>query len=89
MPGVSQATVYRVVRAMHESGEIVDVPWPGQESLYELAGKHHHHYFRCRECRKMYEVKGCGNLLTSVIPAGFRLEEHEVYLQGVCAGCDN
>lgn len=86
-PGVSQATVYRAIRIMREKGEIVEVPWPGQETIYELSGKHHHHFFRCRGCRKMYEVKGCGNLLKNVVPQGFQLEEHEVYLQGLCAGC--
>jgi Fur family ferric uptake transcriptional regulator len=87
LSGVSQATVYRVIKGLLEEDAIAAIQLPGQAPLYELAGKTHHHFFRCRQCEKMYEVKGCDDLLTRLLPRGFRLEEHEVFLKGVCSGC--
>jgi len=87
LPGISLATVYRVLKGLLQDGAIATVQLPGEAPLYELAGKTHHHFFRCRQCEKMYEVKGCGELLKSLIPRGFRLEDHEVFLKGVCSAC--
>lgn len=87
LPGVSQATVYRVIKGLLEAGEISPVELPNQAPLYEMSGKNHHHFFRCRRCRKMYEVGGCDDLLKRLLPRGFHLEEHEVFLKGVCAAC--
>lgn len=87
LPRISQATVYRVIKGLLEEGTIVAMQLPGQPPVYEQAGRKHHHFFRCRQCDRMYEVEGCGGLLKALTPRGFRLEEHEVFLKGICAGC--
>lgn len=86
---ISQATVYRIVKRLLEKQAISTVELPNAPPLYELAGKGHHHFFRCRKCRKMFEVDGCENLLGRLVPDGFRLEDHEVYLSGLCSGCSD
>jgi Fur family transcriptional regulator, ferric uptake regulator len=83
------ATVYRNIRAMIESGEIVQVELPGDSPRYERAGKHHHHHFHCRTCGKVFEAEGCPTGLATLVPGGFELEGHEILLFGRCRACVN
>ena len=53
-PGLGIATVYRNLRALVEEGWLDEVALPGAPSRYEVAGKHHHHHFRCRVCDRVY-----------------------------------
>jgi Fur family ferric uptake transcriptional regulator len=86
-PSISQATVYRVLKSLLKKQTISLVQLPGETPLYEMAGKHHHHFFRCRTCRQMYEVQGCDELIQRLLPDNFTLEDHEVFLFGLCANC--
>jgi Fur family ferric uptake transcriptional regulator len=86
-PTISQATVYRILKVLLEKKVIATVQLPGEVPLYELAGKSHHHYFRCRQCGFMYEVNGCTDMLKDLVPRGFRLEGHELFLFGTCSTC--
>jgi Fur family ferric uptake transcriptional regulator len=79
--------VYRVLKALQEKDVIAIVQLPGEAPLYEMAGKSHHHFFRCRECGLMYEVNGCTDMLKSLVPRGFRLEDHALFLFGTCSTC--
>ena len=87
VPSISQATVYRILKGLLERDTIATVKLPGEVPLYELAGKSHHHYFRCRQCGFMYEVSGCTKLLKGLVPRGFNLEGHELFLFGTCSSC--
>ena len=87
VPSLSQATVYRILRQWLERGEIATVQLPGQTPLYELSGKGHHHFFRCRRCERMYEVSGCEGLVEQLVPRGFSMEDHDLFLYGLCAAC--
>jgi len=66
---------------------VATVQLPGEVPRYELAGKGHHHFFRCRQCGSMYAVGGCTDLIEGLVPQGFRLEDHEVFLFGTCSSC--
>jgi Fur family ferric uptake transcriptional regulator len=87
VPTLSQATVYRLLKQFIERGDVATVQLPGQTPLYELSGKGHHHFFRCRQCGNMYEVKGCEGLMDRLVPRGFSLEDHDLFLYGLCAAC--
>lgn len=86
-PGLSIATVYRTVKALEERGEIVRVELPGQPPRYERAGKGHHHHFHCRGCGRAFEIHGCPGGIAALVPPGFRLEQHEITLTGLCDRC--
>ena len=62
-------------------------PGPGEVPLYEVSGKSHHHFFRCRQCGHMYQIKGCVAALKPLVPRGFKMEDHELFLFGLCAEC--
>lgn len=88
VPGLGIATVYRNVRRLVESEWLRVVELPGHRDRYEVAGKHHHHHFHCRACDGVFEVEACPGGFKTMAPGGFRVEDHEVILYGLCAHCD-
>lgn len=87
VPGLSQATVYRALKALAEAGRVTAVALAGEPVRYEAAGHGHHHHFQCRECKRVFDVPGCVGDLAPLVPAGFELEDHEVLLFGRCDRC--
>jgi Fur family ferric uptake transcriptional regulator len=87
VPSLGQATVYRILKQLMERGDVATVQLPGRTLLYELSGKGHHHFFRCRRCERMYEVTGCEGLVDHLVPQGFTLEDHDLFLYGLCPRC--
>lgn len=85
--GLGIATVYRTVGALLEEGFLSAVEISGEAARYELAGRGHHHHFRCRRCRRVFEVEGCLPQVQELAPAGFVVEEHEILLFGLCPEC--
>ncbi|MEW6249882.1 MAG: transcriptional repressor [Planctomycetota bacterium] len=86
-PGLGIATVYRTLKGLLDNGALTVVKLPGEPPRYELAGKPHHHHFYCRRCGRVYEVAGKPSVLDSLVPPGFRLEEHDLVLFGRCRAC--
>lgn len=85
--GLGIATVYRNLKYLMGEGWIDSVELPGEAPRYEISGKDHHHHFLCRECDRVYEVEGCPGGVRSVTPDGFRLENHDLVLYGLCETC--
>lgn len=88
VPKLSMATVYRTIRSLEELGEITPVELPGEPARYELAGKAHHHHFKCDECGRAFDVNKCPGNLSQMLPAGFTLRAHEITLFGSCDACN-
>ena len=86
-PGLGIATVYRCINRLLDEGAIVAVDLPGEAPRYEMAGKDHHHHFRCNACNKVFDLLTCADQFTNLAPAGFHLESHEVFLFGKCGDC--
>jgi Fur family transcriptional regulator, ferric uptake regulator len=86
-PGLGIATVYRALKDLVEEGWLALVDLPGEPSRYEMAGKSHHHHFRCRTCDRVFEIAGCPANIKQLTPRGFYLEGHEVVLYGICTAC--
>ncbi len=88
IPGLNQATVYRTVSMLLEDGWLTRITHSEVGALYERSGKEHHHHFYCRGCTRVFELPGCplpGGVQT---PPGFAAEGHELFLRGLCAGCN-
>ncbi len=85
---LNRATVYRNLKLLLEDGLIQKIVHPALGILYERTGKAHHHYFQCRSCNRAFELPGCViNQSGAVVPKGFIVEDHEVFLFGVCPSC--
>ncbi|MCF6283797.1 MAG: transcriptional repressor [Candidatus Hydrogenedentes bacterium] len=87
VPQIGLATVYRTLKSMTEAETVMIVDVPGEPQRYELAGKDHHHHFSCRACGRMFEMDGCPGDLERLVPKGFVMEDHEVFIYGRCVDC--
>ncbi len=87
VPGLGIATVYRTVGALVEEGFLSQVEIGGEAPRYEVAGRGHHHHFRCRQCQRVFEMAGCLPDVQRLAPAGFLVENHEILLFGLCPDC--
>lgn len=86
---LGQATVYRELKRLEQEGRIARVQTGDGRVRYEVAQAHHHH-FQCRSCDAVFDVPGCVSTPRSLranLPRGFRVEDHEVVLYGLCADC--
>lgn len=88
LPKLGLATVYRTLKALVNEGQLIVVEVPGEPQRYELSGLGHHHHFHCRSCDRVFDVPGCGlHDKPAKLPNGFKVEEHEVWLTGLCDTC--
>lgn len=85
--GLSIATVYRNIASLVEENWLTPVELPGEAKRYEVAGKDHHHHFRCNSCGKVFELEGCSVDIRPKLPRGFRASGHEFFIYGQCAAC--
>lgn len=88
--GLGLATVYRNLSVLEAAGEVVPVHLPGESARFEVAGRGHHHHFRCESCRGVFEfTTTCpvAGLEGVTLPGGFRVRHHELTLYGLCSSC--
>ncbi|MGL4609985.1 MAG: Fur family transcriptional regulator [Trueperaceae bacterium] len=86
------ATVYRNLNALSEQGDIIAVHLPNDVPRYEMAGRGHHHHFRCEKCGRVFELEGncpVAVLEGVTLPGGFKVQGHELTLYGVCSACQS
>ena len=84
---LNQATVYRNLKLLVNDGRLKRVTHPSLGTLYERTGKGHHHHFYCHACNRAFELPGCALKEDEIAPDGFVVEDHEVFLSGVCSSC--
>jgi Fur family transcriptional regulator, ferric uptake regulator len=85
--GISIATIYRNISSLVEEQWLTPVSIPGESARYEIAGKGHHHHFRCNQCGKVFEMPGCSLNSKPKLPRGFRAISHEFFIYGICSEC--
>lgn len=88
---VGQATVYRTLKLLNDSGLIEPLDFADGVTRYEMCyGEDHHDHLICERCGKNIEI------LDDVIEHrqeelakehGFTLRRHKMYLYGLCADC--
>jgi len=84
---LNQATVYRNLKMLIDDGWLKRLSHPSLGTLYERTGKGHHHHFHCRKCNRAFELPGCALNEAEAAPKGYVIEDHEIYLFGVCPSC--
>ena len=84
---LTQATVYRNLKLLADSGWLRQINHPTMGPLYERTGKAHHHHFHCRDCNRVFELPGCSLNHEDAAPEGFIVEDHDIFLFGVCPSC--
>lgn len=86
-PGIGIATIYRNLKALQAEGLLNLVELPGGSTFYEVPSVSHHHHFSCLGCLKVFDIDACQINFQSLVPAGFKLQQHEILLSGLCDKC--
>jgi Fe2+ or Zn2+ uptake regulation protein len=89
LPGTSTPTVYATLDLLAELGLVRRLHAGGGPTLYDSRTESHHHAV-CRMCGRVEDVDRTADL-TGVTRAarrrGFRTEDVEVVVSGLCADC--
>ena len=87
-PRASRATIYNTLNALHDAGLIHEVYMDDAVARFD-ANLDQHHHFVCRICDKLEDVpfEAVGELPTSKLGRGYKVENYEIVLRGVCPGC--
>ena len=88
VPSLGIATVYRTLKLLIQQKVLVAQDIPTSGVRYELAKLAHHHHFLCKHCDKVFDIPGCVGDLKKILPKGFKLEEHDILLKGLCRECN-
>lgn len=91
MPDLGQATIYRTLKLLVDSGlaETLD-PGDGMVLYEHRYGHGHHDHLICRECGRKVEVYDDAIEARQAKVAadhGFQLTRHRMYLYGLCPEC--
>ncbi len=86
---VGLATVYRVLTQFAEAGLVLRHNFEGGRAVFELNEGRHHDHMVCVECGKVFEfydkeIEGRQHKVAE--KAGFAIDDHALYLYGVCEG---
>ena len=87
VPTLGIATVYRQLRRLQDSGEVRAVDLGINDVRYEPTNRGHHHHFLCSECEEAFDIHGCADGISEMVPPGFTVQGHEITLYGKCNGC--
>ncbi|MDP2154493.1 MAG: transcriptional repressor [Sulfuricella sp.] len=89
---VNRVTLYRVLewlvqhRLAHKiAGE--DRVWRFNASLPAEEASHRHAHFQCNRCGSVSCLEGMPTAFALSLPAGFRSQEVELTIRGICAVC--
>ena len=86
-PNLGIATVYRTVKLLTGQAWLRHVDIPNGPTCYEVASEQRHHYFQCDSCAKVFDTVCLERNMSSILPEGFVLDRHELFLYGTCAEC--
>ncbi|HEY8555052.1 MAG TPA: ferric iron uptake transcriptional regulator [Burkholderiales bacterium] len=86
---VGLATVYRVLTQFQAAGLVIRHNFEGDRSVFEINQGGHHDHMVCMECGRVFEFfdPTIEQRQRSVAEkAGFIIDDHSLYLYGVCEG---
>jgi Fur family ferric uptake transcriptional regulator len=86
---VGLATVYRVLTQFETAGLVLRHNFEGGRAVFELNQGSHHDHMVCVECGRVFEFVDPAieeRQRRVAEKAGFAVDEHSLYLYGVCEG---
>ena len=87
---IAFATVYRVLTQFENAGLVLRHNFEGGRSVFELDRGQHHDHMVCVKCNKVTEffdqqIEDRQNKIAA--EHGFELQDHSLYLYGLCKDC--
>ena len=89
IPNISLGTVYRNLRMLCETGNILELKLCGSLSRFD-ARKDNHYHFRCEGCGRVFDVDEPVNMDINRKVAkitGFKISYHRLEFRGLCKEC--
>ena len=89
LPGVSLPTVYATLELLEELGQVRRVPAGSGAVLFDSRTDEHDHVI-CRRCGSVTDLDSGADrsaVLDAAATLGFRADEAQVVVTGVCAAC--
>ena len=88
MPTLSKTTVYNTLKLLTDKRAALQLTIDERNSCFDADTAPHAH-FLCRECGKVYDICLSNTHLenNAQIPDGFRMDEAQLYLKGICPTC--
>ena len=89
IPNISLGTVYRNLRLLCETGEILELDLCGTLSRFDSRQDNHYH-FRCENCGRVFDVEEpVDEEMDRRIArrTGFRISCHRLEFRGLCQQC--
>ena len=84
-PSISLGTVYRNLRQLTDSGEILELCY-GQTSHFDADISPHYH-FQCNLCKKIYDIPSEDVTISIKTEEGFSINGFNLVLNGICCNC--
>ena len=91
IPNISLGTVYRNLRLLSESGEILELDYSSTPSRFNGNAQNHYH-FRCDKCGRIFDLdEPVDKTIEDRVAqkAGFSVSRHRLELYGLCRDCQN
>ena len=85
LPERARATVYNALNEFLAAGLLTRLP--GEASHLFDPNVERHHHFRCRRCRRLFDVQPSGVEDLRLAEDGFVVEQAHIVFEGVCAEC--
>lgn len=85
LPSLSSATVYATLELFESMGIVRRVSTRSGTAVFDSHTDPHHHAV-CRNCGRMFDINPAV-VPAPTVPAGFRVEQTEVQVVGLCADC--
>ena len=89
MPNISLGTVYRNLRQLCQTGEVLELVHCSSYSRFDARSDNHYH-FRCEKCGQVFDVDEPVNLEMDKVAArrtGYRIAYHRLEFYGLCLAC--
>jgi Fur family peroxide stress response transcriptional regulator len=89
LPGLSKATVYRVLDTLVQAGAARKVFHQGAIVRYDPMTARHHHLI-CQGCGKLFDIESSMNEdigLDTVTVSGFQITDYTINFTGICSKC--
>lgn len=87
---IGLATVYRVLTQFEQAGILTRHHFESGKAVFEMNHGGHHDHFVCVKCGKVeefYDPELEKQQETIATRHGFEIQEHELYLYGICKDC--
>ena len=87
---IAFATVYRVLTQFENAGLVLRHNFEGGRSVFEIDSGEHHDHMVCAKCAKVtefYDAQIEERQKAVAEKFGFELQDHSLYLYGICKNC--